>query len=148
MQSLVIKVFNTVLTLLTLLTLLMDAFLLVLLSQIEASVVMVLVISPAGFRLNLVISLSECFSVFHLTLKLEFLMKIVSIFLFKSTLEILLEHSLSHDGTFMGLKVRQSLVKFIHESLIVGSTEVSVVVSTKLIVSVDHMTDGGHHPFD
>ena len=35
-----------------------------------------------------------------------------------------------------------------HEDLIVGLAEVCVIISSELIVAVDHVPDGAHHPLN
>jgi len=39
-------------------------------------------------------------------------------------------------------------VQFRHENLVVGLAEIGMVVSTELIVTVDHVANCAHHPFD
>lgn len=44
--------------------------------------------------------------------------------------------------------MRQSFVHLTHESGVVGVTEVSVVVSTELVVAIDHVSNTTHHPLN
>ena len=73
---------------------------------------------------------------------------IVCDFLTNSTLQVFLEQVSVCDVAQVRLQVRQSFVKLAHENLVVGFTEVSVVICTELVVSVDHVADLAHHPLD
>ena len=73
---------------------------------------------------------------------------LVSVFFFKSAAQILLKLVFLRDVALVGLQVRKSLVQFRHKHLIIGFAEVGVVVSTELVVAVDHVANGAHHPLD
>ena len=73
---------------------------------------------------------------------------LVSVFFFESTAQILLELFFLGDVALVGLQVRKGLMKLRHKHLVVGFAEVGVVISTELVVTVDHVADRAHHPFD
>ena len=73
---------------------------------------------------------------------------LVSVFFFKSPAQILLKLLFLSDMAFVGLQVRKCLMQLRHKHLIVGFAEVGVIVSTELVVAVDHVADRAHHPLD
>ena len=73
---------------------------------------------------------------------------LVSVFFFKSTAQVLLKLFFLGDVALVRLKVRKGLMQFRHEHCVVGFAEVGVVISTELVVAVDHVADRAHHPLD
>lgn len=138
--------------------------------QVEASVIMVMVIPPAWFLLNCVMPsgpfasmvlsglevlrvdnhlvVAELMSVREFSIMLILYRVLMSVFFFKGTAQVLLELFLLGDVSFMRLQVRQRLVQLRHEDLVIGLAKVGVIVPAKLVVTVDHVADSAHHPLD
>ena len=85
---------------------------------------------------------------FDVSLVLEISLSLVMVFLKKGVCNVFLEALLGCVVEVMGLQVGKCLVKFAHEDLVVGLSEVGVVVATELVVSVHHVADGAHHPLN
>ena len=126
--------------------------------KVEATVVMVLVISPAGLLVLvlvvmaslLVMSLWMIKPIGHLNFSLVLVVNVMLmlVLLFESTAQILSELFLLSDVMVVRLQVREGLVELTHEDAVVGFSEVGVVIATKLVVAVDHVADAAHHPLD
>ena len=131
--------------------------------QVKATVIMVMVISPAGLlifsmmllvfmvlRLSLVV-VAPFIVTLHICLMLMLMLVlgcVVGVFFLKGSAEIFLKLLLLSNMSLMWLQVRQGLVQLRHEDLVVGLAEIRMVVSTELVVAVDHVADSAHHPLD
>ena len=48
---------------------------------------------------------------------------------------------------FVRSEMAECLMELIHEYVVIGNSEISMRVSTKLIVSIDLLSNAAHHPF-
>ena len=72
----------------------------------------------------------------------------MGIFILESSTQVNFELHLLFERTLVRIQMRKSLVQLTHENGIVSFTEIGVIVSTKLLVSVDHVANTAHHPLN
>lgn len=125
-----------------------------LLCKEETFVVMIFVISPAWLIIYNVVRLNNhrVQRVAHLSkLNASFNLKVgmlLLIFLFECTAQVFLKLFLWGMEGIVRLQVREGFMELTHKYLIVCLAEVCVIVSSELIVAIDHVSDSAHHPLN
>ena len=80
----------------------------------------------------------------HLALKLLFLVIVLDL-AFNGSVKIFLDQMLLTPATIVRLQVREGFMKLTHENIVISLAKVGVIVSTELVVAIDHVTDALHH---
>ncbi len=62
--------------------------------------------------------------------------------------QILLKMLMFLNAAHVRLQVRKSLMELTHEHRVICLAEISMIIASELIVAIDHMANGLHHPLN